>query len=172
MTVPGHEFFQSAWIVADLQQAMRRWQETLKVGPFYVIAHPPLERMKYRGAPAELDISVGLAQAGPLQIELIQQHSPGPSAYRDVFLPGQEGFHHVCSFTQDYDAELAHYAALGCAAATEGAFGDMRYAYVDTRSRLGHMTEIVEDRESIRSIFKIIADAAIGWNGNDPIRYL
>jgi hypothetical protein len=172
MTAPTHDYFQVAWVVNDLEAAMRRWTETLNVGPFFVISHARIENVRYRGGPAALDISAGLAQAGPVQIELIEQHNEGPSAYRDSFAKGQEGFHHVCSFTSDFDAEVRHYAELDCPIATQGSFGDMRYCYIDTRARVGHMTEVIEDRASIRAIFKMVADAAVGWDGKDPIRYL
>ena len=37
---------------------------------------------------------------------------------------------------------------------------------------LGHMLEIIEDGDSIKNIFKMIADAAVDWDGRNPIRYL
>ena len=164
-------FFQAAWVVNDLEKAIQHWLNT-GVGPFFVVAHSKVERVLYRGAPATLDMSAGLAQAGPMQIELIQQHNAGPSAYRDMFPVGQEGFHHLCMMTNSYDAVLDRYQSQGCVAATEGYFGDMRFAYVDTRSTLGHMTEVIEDRDSIKSMFKLIADASVDWRGDNPIRYL
>jgi hypothetical protein len=89
-----------------------------------------------------------------------------------MFPEGREGFHHLCTMTTSFDAEIDRYHSLGCAAVTQGAFGDMRFAYVDTRATLGHMTEIIEDRESIKAMFKVIANASVGWAGEDPIRYL
>lgn len=171
-TTRGTRYFQMAWVVDDLEAAVRRWVESSNVGPFYVIAHAKVERVRYRGVPAQLDFSGALAQAGDIQIELIQQHNDGPSAYRDVFPKGAQGFHHMCTFVDDFDAEIARYAARGAVAAVDGAFGDMRFAYLDTRADLGHMTEIIEDRASIRDVFKIVADAAADWDGRDPIRYL
>jgi len=170
MTGMSTPFMQAAFIVNDLEQAVRHWIKTARVGPFFIVPHAKVERILYRGAPAELDFSGALAQAGPLQIELIQQHNDGPSAYRDMYPKGREGFHHLCTMTQDFDAEIARLRAEGSPAATEGAFGDMRFAYIDTRARLGHMTEVIEDRDSIKSLFKMIADAAAGWDGTDPIR--
>jgi Glyoxalase/Bleomycin resistance protein/Dioxygenase superfamily len=163
--------FQAAWVVNDLEEAMRRWIATARIGPFFVVSHVRVERVKYRGAPGTLDFSSALAQAGPMQIELIEQHSDGPSAYRDAFPKGNEGFHHVAMMTQTYEADLELLRSAGNVAATEGMFGDMRFAYVDTRARLGHMTEIIDDCESIKKIFKKVADAAVDWDGTDPIRY-
>jgi hypothetical protein len=163
--------FQVAWVVNDLEAAIHHWVMSARVGPFFVVPHVPIGEVLYRGVPAALDFSSALAQAGPIQIELIEQHSPGPSAYRDVFAKGQEGLHHLATMTSTFDADIERYKSQGSLAVTEGIFGDMRFAYVDTRARLGHMTEIVEDRESIRKVFKIVADASLGWDGSNPIRY-
>jgi len=165
-------FIQVAWVVADLEKSMQRWLTTAQVGPFYVFRHAKVERVSYRGAPATLDFSAALTQAGPIQIELIEQHGDTPSAYRDSFAPGQEGFHHLCMMTHGFDAEIERHRKEGSVAATEGVFGDMRFAYIDTRARLGHMTEIIEDRASIREMFKMVADAAEGWDGKNPIRVI
>lgn len=172
MARTSSNLFQVAWVVNDLERSIRHWLNTTGVGPFFVIRHAKLERIEYRGAPAALDMSAGLAQAGPIQIELIQQHDDGPSAYRDAFPKGQEGFHHLCTMTDSFDADVDRYRSQGCPAVTQGAFGDMRFVYVDTRASLGHMTEIIEDRDSVKKMFKLIADAAVDWRGDDPIRYL
>jgi len=172
MTGLSTHLIQAAFVVNDLEEAVHRWLATARVGPFFIVPHAKVERVLYRGAPATLDFSAALAQAGPLQIELIEQHDNAASAYRDVYPQGQEGFHHVCMMTDDFDRELARHAAEGSPTATQGAFGDMRFAYVDTRARLGHMTEVIEDRNSIKDMFKMIADASTGWNGEHPIRYL
>jgi hypothetical protein len=163
---------QAAFVVNDLEEAAHRWISTARVGPFFIVPHAKVERVLYRGTPVTIDFSTALAQAGPLQIELIEQHNDSPSAYRDVYAKGQEGFHHLCTFTNSFDADLERHRSEGSPTAVQGAFGDMRFAYVDTRTRLGHMTEIIEDRASIKAFFKMIADAAVDWNGADPIRYV
>lgn len=170
MTLPSNQFFQAAWVVNDLEEAMHRWIKTARVGPFFVMEHVEVTQTCYHGTPTPIDFSGALAQSGPLQIELIQQHSDSPSAYRDTFAPGQEGFHHMCSFVEDYDAEVENYRQQDAPLAFNGMSGDMRFAYVDTRATLGWMTEIIEDRQSIRDLFKRVADAAVDWDGSDPIR--
>lgn len=165
-----HQFIQAAWVVNDLEEAMHRWIKSARVGPFFVIPHQGVEDTCYRGTPTPIDFSGALAQAGPLQIELIEQHSDTPSAYRDTFPPGQEGLHHMCTFVDDFDAEVENYRKQDAAVAFNGRAGNMRFAYVDTRASLGFMTEIIEDRQKTRDLFKMVADAAIDWDGTDPIR--
>jgi hypothetical protein len=161
---------QVAWVVNDIEEAMVRWQKTAAVGPFFLIANPQVSQYRHRGRPGNLRFSIAMAQAGPLQVELVQQHNEQPSAYRDVYARGQEGMHHICGISSDFDAELSRYQSLGLAIAHDGVSGDLRFAYVDTRPTIGCMTEILEDRPAIRDLFKMIADAAQNWDGTDPIR--
>ena len=121
--------FQAAWMVNDLERSIQQWVMSAPVGPFFVIPHAKVERVLYRGAPATLDFSAALAQAGPIQIELIQQHNDVPSAYRDVVSKGREGFHHVCTMTDAFDSEMRRYGSQGVVPVTQGAFGDIRFAY-------------------------------------------
>lgn len=161
--------FQNAWVVPDLEEAASRWVDQLGVGPFYVMVQDNLTDVTYRGEPGELSMRVALAQAGPMQIELIEQVSSTPSAYRDGVPEGEMGFHHMCVWTHDIDADTAYFADLGYPAATMGRSG-ARFAYYDTRPLLGCMLEVVEHLPRIEAMFGRIADAAVDWDGTDPIR--
>ena len=161
--------FQNAWVVPNLEAAIDRWVTQLGVGPFYVMEMDGLTDVTYRGAPGELAMRVGLAQAGPVQIELIDQTTDGPSAYRDSVPAGEMGFHHMCVWTHDIDADAEYFDSLGYPAATMGRSGS-RFGYFDTRPLLGCMLEVVERRPRTETLFGAIADAAIDWDGADPVR--
>ena len=46
--------FQNAWVVHDLDTAMKRWVDEIGVGPFFVAEHgPQLTEVEYRGQPSE-----------------------------------------------------------------------------------------------------------------------
>ena len=163
-------FFQCAWVVNDLRAAAQHWVDTLGAGPFYVFDQLAIEDLKYRGAPAQMDFSAAVAQAGNYQIELIRQGCNRASAYRDLFPPGKEGFHHFALFSADYDSEVESFLGRGLKVATEGRLGTVRYCYIDTAAELGFMIEIIEDNEPYRRVFAQIAAAATNWNGTRPIR--
>lgn len=169
MTIPT-AFFQASWVVNDLQAAMRKWIETGRVGPFFVNKDVQVDNPRYRGQPTRFEHNLAIAQAGPLQIELIEQPNAIASVYRDSFAPGEEGFHHMGCFVEDVDAEFQRYTAQGVELAYEGMFGDVHFGYVDTRPQLGFMVEILEHKPGIDRLFQYIADAATGWDGSDPIR--
>ena len=170
--MPPNPFFQVCWVVNDLDSSIERWRRSAAVGPFYVFRHPLIKDFRYRGVPGRMDMSVGITQAGPIQIELIEQHDARPSAYRDTYSPGQEGMHHVCGFVPNYDTEVARYQNLGVAIAHSGVSGEMRFCYVDTRATIGCMTEVLEECASTRAMFRVIAEASQNWDGTDPLRTL
>ena len=134
--------------------------------PQFVLNEP-----RYRGAPSATRFSTAVAQHGEVQIELVEQHDDGPSAYRDTVPAGATGFHHVAFIAEDFAADLAHYTDQGFAVAADGLFGPMRYAYVDTSAPLGHMIEIVEDKPAIRAFFAAVRKAADRWD-RDPATLL
>ncbi len=79
------------------------------------------------------------------------------------------GFHHMCVWTHDIDADTAYFESLGYPAATMGRSGS-RFAYYDTRPLLGCMLEVVEHSERIEAMFNAVAAASVDWDGTDPIR--
>lgn len=164
---PGRQrIVQNAYYVQDLDEAMARYSRIMGIGPFLVRRHIGLPQVNYRGQPATLDISAAHAQAGEVQIELVMQHCDQPSAFHDMFGPGEEGLHHVAIFPEDHDAMVAHYAAQGFAAATDIVTAEGRGAtYVDTSAMLGHMVEVYRVNDSLVAFYEQIAEAADRWDG-------
>lgn len=158
---------QMAWVVPDLDAACRAWHRALGIGPFLVTRRVAVEGERHRGVARDTIFATAVAQSGSVQIELVQQIDDGPSVYRDMVPAGSTGFHHVAFVTADFDAAVAAQRAIGHPVAYEGRVGDMRFAYVDARGTLGHMVEIVEEREGIRRFFNAVRRAAETWDG-DP----
>lgn len=153
---------QACWIVPDITSAARKWAAS-GVGPFLTF-DVDIPDAVYRGRPEPLSMTIALAQAGPLQIELIQQHTKGPSAYRDVVREGQTGFHHVFKIVDNYEDEVALLKARGIVLATEAFYG-APFCYADTREEIGAMTEIAADSVLLRELNEKVAAAARGWDG-------
>jgi methylmalonyl-CoA/ethylmalonyl-CoA epimerase len=163
--------FQNAWVCDDLEAEMKKWSEQMKVGPWFVAEHDEgITDVLYRGQPAELSMRVGLAQAGDVQIELIQPTVDGPCAYRDTVKPGELKFHHMCCWTDDIDADIEYYASLGYEAANLAKAGDMRFAYFDTNPLMGCMIEVIERNPGAEMMFARIRELGNNWDGEDPYR--
>lgn len=157
---------QFSWVVNNLEEAAERWHAAMGIGPFIVNRHIAIGEATHRGRAQTTDFSTAIAQAGGVQIELVEQHDNSPSCYRDTVPAGREAMHHVAFIAADYDAALGKYAADGHAVASSGRFGEIRFCYVDTSATLGHMVEILEDSRAIRSFFAMIARAAQDWDGS------
>ena len=166
----NRQIIQHAWVVKDTEQTIKKWVDAMGVGPFFINSHVTVEDLRYMGEPSELDMTVTLAYAGEVQIELIEVHSKGPSAFADAFPDGGEGFHHVAVFTEKYDEDLARYEKLGYRVPTTGVFGDMRFCYIDTRPGMNVMVELLEESAAVRAHFAPMRAAAEDWDGVDPIR--
>jgi hypothetical protein len=157
---------QMSWVVRDLEEAALRWNRMMGIGPFIVNRHIPITDGVHRGRIQKTDFSTAIAQAGPVQIELVQQHDGSPSCYRDMIAEGAEGMHHVAIIAEDYDAAVASYTVQGHEVASSGKFGEIRFCYFDTVNTVGHMVEILEDSRAIRAFFAMIARAADEWDGD------
>ena len=114
-----------------------------------------------------------LAQAGDVQIELVEQHDDTPSVYRDAFPTGPPGgmaFHHVAVIVADVAEETARYNALGFETGSSGRFGDVDFTYVDTRTAGGFMVEVLPDSDTINRFFGAVRRAAEEWDGRTAWR--
>ena len=107
------EIRQVAYLVKDIEQAMRHWTGVLGIGPFFYVEKRTAHGSTYRGQPSAPQLSLAMSQSGPLQIELIQQHNDAPSQFLDYVKAGFEGQHHIAFWTKQFDADMARYPRHG-----------------------------------------------------------
>jgi hypothetical protein len=161
-----YRFFQLGFVVDDIAAAARQWAEVHGVGPFLV--SPVIEMNAIVGGqPAPVSIQVGLAQAGPVQIELIQQHCDRPSIFRDWGSP----FHQLATITSDVDGRVRHLQERGYELVGEVTTPELKVAYVDTTADFGFYTEIVSTHPAFLARWQGVADACATWDGSDPVRF-
>jgi hypothetical protein len=160
---------QHAYTVPDLEAAALLQTEVLGIGPWFVRG-PFTPDARYRGAPSTATFSLARAFAGPVMVELIQQHGDDPSVFQETIAARGHGFHHWATIPDDFDAELARLNALGCPTAFEDTLPTgSRVAYVDTQPQLPGMLELVERTEGQLASYGRIHAASIGWDGTDPV---
>jgi hypothetical protein len=173
---PEGEFrmFQLGFVVDDLFEAATHWVRLFGVGPFHIM--PRVHNFcRYRGRNASVDIHIGVAQAGPVQIELIRDYTDGPSVFRDLhnlYDFAKSGFHQVSTLTRDYDGKKAHYLGTGYELACEFTTPGQRVAFFDTTDDFGFFTEVVEEKASFQANLSKISRTCADWDGTDPIRIL
>ncbi|WP_424934279.1 VOC family protein [Amaricoccus macauensis] len=161
---------QVCYVVDDLDAALKYWTEELKVGPFFLFEHAPLENQIFRGEPTEADVTLALGNSGAVQVELVVQHNDAPSVYKEWMDGGRRGLHHFGYMPQDYAANREHFIGLGHAPAFECTIGDSPLVYFDMLDTLGHYVEFWEDSAVYREIFRRTEEAARSWDGSDPVR--
>jgi Glyoxalase/Bleomycin resistance protein/Dioxygenase superfamily len=90
---------QMAFIVEDIDDAIKFWAATLGIGPFFIKREITFAQYRYRGSDADSPtVSIALANSGFIQIELIQQHDDKPSIYKEHQDSGQRSLQHVSSW--------------------------------------------------------------------------
>ena len=165
---------QNGYVVRDVRAAMDHWINEMGVGPWFYFDPVKIDYFRYRGAPVNLEMSVALANSGDLQIELIQQRNDAPSMYKEFLGSGREGLQHVAYWTTDYQALYDRALSLGYTVGHEGQIGGAqgRFAYFDTEAHPGTVIEISDISGPKGTFFELVRQAAIGWDGSDPIRQL
>ena len=170
------EIRQVAYLVPDIEAAMDYWATVLGVGPWYYNPQVPIVNYTYRGERYEPHNSVALANAGGLQIELVQTRNDVPSMYRDFLRAGLKGVQHFAYWTESFDADLARAEAAGFKVCMGGEVGESgRFVYFETPAAgsdalPGTMIELSEVAGPKGKLFKLIREASVQWDGADPVR--
>jgi hypothetical protein len=165
-----YRFFQLGFVVDDLVAAAERWAVVFGVGPFHVMPRVQAN-CTYRGHASMLDIRFAVAQAGPVQFELIQEHSSRESVFT-ALAGNRASFHQLCTVAVDYEGTTAHYQRLGYEVACEIVVPDQRVAYVDTTADFGFYTEIAESTPKFVAALATISRTCAEWDGTDPVRLI
>lgn len=162
---------QNGYVVKDIEAAMEHWSKVLGVGPWFYTPHAPIQDFRYRGQPSEVDVAIALANSGPLQIELIEQHNDAPSLYRDYLAAGQEGVQHIAYWTKSFDADRRRAIDLGFTVGHEGVTGRYGpFVYFETKGHHGTVLELSDIGGLKLKLFQHIVAAAEQWDGRDPVR--
>ena len=167
---------QNGYVVRDIEAALKHWTTVLGVGPFFSVERARIADLQYKGKPSAAEVSVALANAGALQIALLQPCNDAPSLWRDFLAAGHEGLQH-CAYWMEtpaaMDAALARAAELGDVIGQSGSTGENgRCVYLCTEGHAGTVVELSEACGAKAQLFRRVAEAAREWDGTDPIRRL
>lgn len=163
-----YPFFQEAYFVSDVEAACEKWNLLYHAGPFVVVPHHKTDTFMYRGTDQEADVTYGFGYLGDMMIQFIQQHDDTPSIYRDMYGPGEEGFHHVGILVNDYEGEKERILEMGFELACELHADNVDACYIDTRSYSGGFTELHDDPPHILSTFASWRRAHELYRPGDP----
>ncbi len=170
-TMPGYPVVQIAYFVNDIEAAALRMAQTFGAGPFYISRNIELSRAEHRGESCLFVHSSAYGQWGEVMMELVQQDSPGPSPFRDLYTPGEEGLHHVATMVDSLPRACDEYAAAGIPVATRCVTKTgINFAFLDALRSLGHFIEVYERSSPLIDFYRFIKTAAHNWQGEEPVR--
>ena len=155
---------QIAYAVRDVVVAAAELSAATGAGPFFVVEHIALADAQVRGEPGAFDHSSAYGQWGAVMVELVAEHTP------PLVAPGS-GVHHLAFMVDDLAAAIAWCTSQGwpevLLATTTGG---QRFAFCDARAQLGHLIELYEPTARLLAFYAMVASAAHGWDGSDPVR--
>ncbi len=164
---------QIAYAVSDATAAAAVWARDFGAGPFFVRPHIALVDVVYRGRPGVFDHSSAYGQWGSLMVELVVDHGQGNSPISDVFPAGESGLHHLAFIVDDLHETVKVLVAAGYEIAMSArTTNGTEFHFVDTRPTHGHMVELYQRSDRLCDFYAMVAGAAHGWAGDDPVRTL
>lgn len=173
--IHGHTYGsirQIAWLVDDLDAAIRHWIEFAGVGPWTVYRNTTL-RGHCRGVETQVKMNVGLSYQDEMQIELIQVTSKTPSPYQDADGRTLVGMHHIAWLSRDIDGDVAKAKQRGLSPAFEASNGVVRVAYMESAAEPGLLLEFIEAAPVVLDGFAAGIKATKDWDGrSNPVQVI
>jgi hypothetical protein len=167
---PG-QIVQMACVVRDIRAAIAWWVGACRVGPWFLIEGFAGPGQVYRGQPSTASVSIAMAFAGHMSVELVQPEDERPSVYKEIVDRRGYGFHHLGIGVTDADAERAAYEARGYQVAFSAPVpsGGSVYYMDDGRNEPGFI-ELIPATAGFDDMLTRYWKASIDWNGANPIR--
>jgi hypothetical protein len=161
---------QTAYVVSDVRAAIDWWIHDARVGPWFLLESFQDPRALYRGRPSTADVSIAMAFAGHMQVELIQARDGEPSVYRETIDQRGYGFHHLGIAFEDVEAQREAYQARGYTVAfsTPVPSGGHVY-YMDGGGGPGFV-ELIPATPGMDELFTRYWRASLEWDGREPVR--
>jgi hypothetical protein len=165
------QIVQMAYVVKDIRASMEWWMRDARVGPWFLLDSFTGEEHRYRGGPSQADVSIAMAFAGHMQIELIQPKDTHPSVYTEIVDRRGYGFHHVGVAVEDVEAERAAYERRNYKVAFQAPVpsGGTVYYLDDGRNEPGFV-ELIPATPGMDDMFTRYWRASVEWKGENPIR--
>ena len=161
---------QFGFVVPDLDAAIEPWL-TVGVGPWFTLRDINQGQGTYLGEPNAPTLSIGFANTGDMQLELIEPAADGErSAARDFLDAGREGLQHLAWWTEDFDGTVGEIEWPLVQESTAG--GVAHFAYFDPGRPDGLLVEVMELNDATNWLVDTVRSGAEGWDGSDPVRSL
>jgi hypothetical protein len=134
---------QVAYVVRDLDAAMKRHWEVFGIGPWDIYTFEPgkVRDYTYRGKPATHSCLIAVTWSGDTQLEMMQPLT-GYSIYDEHLDKHGEGLHHIKLFYADCARAVADFTRRGYPVIQSGRFDEDEHCYLDTEKDFGFVIEL------------------------------
>lgn len=133
-------------VVRDIDRTVDYYEKTFGIGPWAIFVGEP-DSCVERGEEITFVGKMATAQAGPVQIELIQILE-GRTLHSDFLGDRDEGLHHLGFFVRDIDTRLRGAREAGIEVLQHGVLRQLglkiEYAYLDTTETGGVILEYIQ----------------------------
>ena len=136
------EVLHVAILVRDVQEAAGRLEKLLGIAPWRIF-EPDFRDLTVCGRPARYKVRIGLAMAGPVQLELIQLLS-GDSVYDEFIRQKGYGLHHLGLRTSNIEESIKKMEANGFRVIQSGNRPGVSWAYFSPEDSTGVILEFLE----------------------------
>jgi hypothetical protein len=133
-------------VVKNREDAMEKYSSLWSIGPFR-LWDVDLPEGIVRGKKTHCKAKLAFAQAGPIEIELIEP-GEGETTWSEFLRDKGEGVHHVAMWINDMDKEVESYSKDGVAVLQFGDDGTTKFAYMDTEATAGVIVELLQHKEA------------------------
>jgi catechol 2,3-dioxygenase-like lactoylglutathione lyase family enzyme len=162
---PLAEPVQIAYACSDVVRAAELFSASSGAGPFFVIEHIALAACRVWGRDASFDHSSAYGQWGRVMVELVEEHTP------PLVEPGS--IHHIAFMVDSLVDAAAWCDRRGWPEMLRAATASgQQFAFHDATGELGHLVELYEPTDRLTAFYAMVAAAAEGWSGIDPVRIL
>lgn len=135
-----------AIVVRDMEKAIRQLCSLWNVGPFQIREIELADAMVH-GKQTRVRLKVAHAQAGPVELELIEP-GEGENIYWEFLRAKGEGVHHLGVHVSDIRSELAGFKKRGIEVLQSGNTPRHSLAYIDTEGIAGVIVELMQRKQS------------------------
>ncbi len=147
---------QVAYVVPDIDEAIKAWNQQMGVGPFAVARDiAPFTGAKYRGENCDdMRLNLGFAYMGDIQLELIEQLDDRPSIYKEMLDSGNRGLHHYCFGVEDYATAYEEAISNGFEPVVQAGDASGGMMYCESTQIPGLILEIIPWDDSTKPYFE------------------
>lgn len=140
------EIVQVGILVRNVDETARKLEKLIGIGPFQIL-EPVYRNLTLHGRPGRFKIRIGLAKAGPIQVELMQPLS-GETIYDEYAERKGCGLHHLAIRAENMEQSISDMKTKGFKVIQSGNRPGVKWAYLDTEKQTGLIFELIEKKEA------------------------